>query len=164
MRILFFFTRHMNTVHIDQSIKKFICDKCPFKAHAIQYLTDHKRQKHGEEAEKIGFSCERCKNNFKNEGFFHHHVCKSGSGKALLSFRFKKLIWCVRIFGGIFVTRSLDGGKHSIIYEMLKLKSNQNWVNVYIFLPLSKVTLSHQKIKIETKQSHGTVQSYQIVY
>ena len=83
----------MKTVHIDQSIKKFICDKCPFKAHAVQYLTDHKRQNHGEETEKIGFSCERCKNNFKNEGFFHHHVCKSESGKALLSFRFERLIW-----------------------------------------------------------------------
>ena len=101
MRILFFFNRHMNTVHIDQSIKKFICDKCPFKAHAIQYLTDHKRQHHGEESEKIGFSCERCKNNFKNEGFFHHHVCKSESGKALLSFRFDMLIWYIRIFLGL---------------------------------------------------------------
>ena len=101
----------MKTVHIDQSIKKFICDKCPFKAHAVQYLTDHKRQNHGEEAEKIGFSCERCKNNFKNEGFFHHHVCKSESGKALLSFRFLRLIWYIRIFFGYFCDKMFRWGK-----------------------------------------------------
>ena len=45
---------------------------------------------------------------------------------------------------------------------MFRLKSIQNWVNVYIFLPLPKVTLSRQKIQTKNKQSHGTVQSYQI--
>ena len=32
------------------------------------------------------------------------------------------------------------------------------------FLPLPKVTLSRQKIQTKNKQSHGTVQRYQIVY
>ena len=44
------------------------------------------------------------------------------------------------------------------------LKSIQNWANVYIFLPVPKVTLSLRKIQTKNKQSHGTVQSYQIVY
>ena len=43
-----------------------------------------------------------------------------------------------------------------------ELKPVQNWVIVYIFLPLPKVTLSRQKIQTKNKQSHGTVQSYQI--
>ena len=47
---------------------------------------------------------------------------------------------------------------HSNFISLYEVKSIQNWVNVYIFLPLPKVTLSRQK----NKQSHGTVQSYQI--
>ena len=49
--------------------------------------------------------------------------------------------------------------EHNLVFL---LKSIQNWVHVYIFLPLPKVTLSRQKIQTKNKQSHGTIQSYQI--
>ena len=80
--------RHMRTVHIDQSIKKFLCDQCPFSSHALQYLTDHKRQKHGVEhkvkehgknAVDNVFLCERCKKTFAERGYLQHHVCNQGN-------------------------------------------------------------------------------------
>ena len=48
------------------------------------------------------------------------------------------------------------------LVKIINVKSIQNWVNVYIFLPLPKVTLSRRKIQTKNKQSHGTDQSYQI--
>ena len=42
------------------------------------------------------------------------------------------------------------------------IKSVHNCVDVYIFLPLPKVTLSRRKIQTKNKQSHRTLQNYLI--
>ena len=71
--------RHMKTVHIDQSIKKFLCDQCPFSSHAKRYLEEHNAKEHGKNAIKTVFLCERCKKTFAERGYLQHHVCNQGN-------------------------------------------------------------------------------------
>ena len=71
--------RHMKTVHIDQSIKKFLCDQCPFSAYAKRYLEEHNAKEHGKNAAKTVFLCERCKKTFAERGYLQHHICNQGN-------------------------------------------------------------------------------------
>ena len=71
--------RHMKTVHIDQSIKKFLCDQCPFSSHAKRYLEEHNAKEHGKNAAKTVFLCERCKKTFAERGYLQHHICNQSN-------------------------------------------------------------------------------------
>ena len=71
--------RHMKTVHIDQSIKKFLCDQCPYSAYAKRYLEEHTAKEHGNNAKKAVFLCERCKKTFAERGYLQHHICNQGN-------------------------------------------------------------------------------------
>ena len=74
----------MKTVHIDQSIKAFLCDQCPFSSHAKRYLVEHNIREHSikedrEDTVKTVLLCERCKKTFADEGYLQHHVCNQGN-------------------------------------------------------------------------------------
>ena len=89
----------MNTVHIDQSIKKFLCDQCPFNSHAKRYLEEHNAKEHGKNAAKTVFLCERCKKTFAERGYLQHHICNQGN--LLRGIRIdKKTLKSPRVVGG----------------------------------------------------------------
>ena len=91
--------RHMKTVHIDQSIKKFLCDQCPFSSHAKRYLEEHNAKEHGKNAAKTVFLCERCKKTFAERGYLQHHICNQGN--LLRGIRIdKKTLKSPRVVGG----------------------------------------------------------------
>ena len=71
--------RHKATVHIDQSIKKFLCDQCPYSAYAKRYLEEHTAKEHGNNAKKDVFLCERCKKTFAERGYLQHHICNQSN-------------------------------------------------------------------------------------
>ena len=59
--------KHKESVHVDKSVKQFICDQCPFATHAQLYLNVHKRKDHVNKRQKE-FLCDNCPKEFDLKG------------------------------------------------------------------------------------------------
>ena len=73
------YERHRQTVHVDQSIKKFKCDLCAFETHANRYIITHKQAVHAAKGAVLSVSynhvCKKCNGGFKNKGSLQNHLC-----------------------------------------------------------------------------------------
>ena len=61
------YQKHKESVHVDKSVKQFICDQCPFATHAQLYLNVHKRKDHVNKRQKE-FLCDNCPKEFDLKG------------------------------------------------------------------------------------------------
>ena len=68
------YQRHRNTVHVNQSIKKFKCDLCTFESHHIRYVKMHKENVHVESGSHKHV-CKECNGGFSNKGSLQNHLC-----------------------------------------------------------------------------------------
>ena len=68
------YQRHRNTVHVNQSIKKFKCDLCTFESHHIRYVQMHKQNVHVASGSHKHV-CEKCNGGFSNKGSMQNHLC-----------------------------------------------------------------------------------------
>ena len=67
MKCLSIYQKHKESVHVDKSVKQFICDQCPFATHAQLYLNVHKRKDHVNKRQKE-FLCDNCPKEFDLKG------------------------------------------------------------------------------------------------
>ena len=68
------YQRHRQTIHIDQSIKKFKCDLCTFESHHIRYIKMHKQNVHVASGSH-NHVCKECNGGFSNKGSLQNHFC-----------------------------------------------------------------------------------------